>query len=489
VLNGKRIEIESVADEGQIITYELYSDKPKARRKQVFVQKGESGTPISYRKWEYEEKKNGEKKKFYISKIIDFVDENGEKPIETSYQYYLFDKSAKVNQKKTNLPIVPESENGDGKQISVDEVFDVHHRVVWSKNELGIISHYVYDVISKRLTRQIDDVDTTKISDFGVSLPDGWKTPDEAGKHDVTDYCYDFKGRLVKTVRPESEGIDETGQLVRCRSVTWNVYNDLHRTQHSATGYLEIDDTGNILRTVFANPVSITILNAAGQVTDLIQASRKNLDGELLATDEFEQDSYLSWTKHIYRFGKLIATRQYHEIPESGEGVKETHFAETLYDYDLQGRRIRTVSPLGAISRTVYDSVGNVVQQWVGTNDTGATETDPHGNNPENDMRLVSETMYGHNGSCSSCGGGNGDRVLVQVQHVGEGKIRTTEFKYDWRGRQTHTLAEEDENGNYIQTVQHYDNLDRIVKMEQYLCNERHNEKKSTKKTNKIKHI
>jgi hypothetical protein len=88
-------------------------------------------------------------------------------------------------------------------------------------------------------------------------------------------------------------------------------------------------------------------------------------------------------------------------------------------------------------------------------------------------MRLISETMYGHTGSCSSCGGTSGDQVLVQIQYSDNGQSRATEYKYDWRGRQTHTLGEEDKNGNYIQTVQYYDNLDRIVKTEQYLCLEK----------------
>jgi hypothetical protein len=52
-------------------------------------------------------------------------------------------------------------------------------------------------------------------------------------------------------------------------------------------------------------------------------------------------------------------------------------------------------------------------------------------------------------------------------------QVPATEYKYDWRGRQTHTLGEADEHGHYIQTVQNYDNLNRIVKTEQYLCQEK----------------
>ncbi|MCL2745081.1 MAG: hypothetical protein FWE67_14650, partial [Planctomycetaceae bacterium] len=88
-----------------------------------------------------------------------------------------------------------------------------------------------------------------------------------------------------------------------------------------------------------------------------------------------------------------------------------------------------------------------------------------------NDMVLVNETVYGHNGECSSCGGA-GQLVLAQIVHPGDGKTRVTEYKYDWCGRRTHTLGEEDGEGNSVQVLTYYDNLDRAVKSEQYLVSE-----------------
>ena len=40
------------------------------------------------------------------------------------------------------------------------------------------------------------------------------------------------------------------------------------------------------------------------------------------------------------------------------------------YGYDHAGRPNRTVSPTGAITRMVYNALGEVVSVWVGTNDT-----------------------------------------------------------------------------------------------------------------------
>ncbi len=469
---SKTIDIVVSQDEGQIVCNVFDSSAQRAKKIRQTVQRGETGAAIPQRCWEYESFEVSGKKHSKVRKHTVFSDEVGKNVIETEYRHEWLPHSEQFWQKMTLLPAVSETENGDGRQAQLLEIHDLNSRTVWTKNEVGVISHSVYDDRNGKLIRRIDDVDTTQTSDFGTPLPGDWKMSDEAGKHDVTDYQYDFKGRLIQIIGPDSEGIDDTGKLVRTRSITWHVYDDLNRMERSASGYLELDDVGNTAKTVLLNPVSIIIKDVNGNVTDHIQASRNNLAGPLTAEDQFEQDSYISWTKNIYHFGKLVAMRQYHLIPESGEGILGDCYAETRYDYDIRGRRVRTVSPSGAIHRTVYDSRGNAVQSWVGTADAGATDTNPKSDNPTNNMRLVSETVYGRGSNCSSCSGGAGDRVLAQVQYLSGGKSRVTEYKYDWRGRQIETLGDEDEQGNSIVSVQHYDNLDRVVMTEQYLCRE-----------------
>ena len=56
-----------------------------------------------------------------------------------------------------------------------------------------------------------------------------------------------------------------------------------------------------------------------------------------------------------------------------------THYDETVYGYDSSKRQNRLVTPGGTITRTVYDARGNPWKSFVGTNDTGATESDPTG--------------------------------------------------------------------------------------------------------------
>ncbi len=121
----------------------------------------------------------------------------------------------------------------------------------------------------------------------------------------------------------------------------------------------------------------------------------------------------------------------------------------------------------------MFDWNGNAVQNWVGTNDAGATDAATKSALPENDMVLVSENEYGGASSCSSCCGAKGE-IRVAVQYVDDETLRVTEYGYDWRGRRTHTFYDEDAQGDYTYDVACYDNLGRAVKQEKYLLTPNH---------------
>ena len=119
-------------------------------------------------------------------------------------------------------------------------------------------------------------------------------------------------------------------------------------------------------------------------------------DGKLTASDSFPQSSYVRWTTHQYTECCLLAsTRVYHTIPTSGAGSSGTNYDETVYGYDSSKRQNRQVTPGGTITRTVFDARGNPWKTFVGTNDTGATESDPTGGGAVgNNMVQVAELEY-----------------------------------------------------------------------------------------------
>ena len=152
-----------------------------------------------------------------------------------------------------------------------------------------------------------------------------------------------------------------------------------------------------------------------------------------------------------------------------------------------------TPTPGGTISRTVFDARGHALADYVGTDDSGATDADPTGAegdphlvecvgemssspsssagtpNPDNNMVLVTEREYCDGSSGCSCGGGGAGQLVSETRHVDALTWHTTDFEYDWRGRQLHVLPPADDAGRVVYTKTTYDNLDRATKQERYL--------------------
>ena len=157
------------------------------------------------------------------------------------------------------------------------------------------------------------------------------------------------------------------------------------------------------------------------------------------------------------------------------------------------GRQNKSVTPGGTISRTVFDARGHALADYVGTDDSGATDADPTGAegdphlvecvdgmssspsssagtpNPNNNMVLVSEREYCDGSSGCSCGGGGAGHLVSETRHVDATTWHTTDFEYDWRGRQLHVLPPADDAGRVVYTKTTYDNLDRVTRQERYL--------------------
>ena len=362
------------------------------------------------------------------------------------------------------------------------ERFDELGRLVWTKNERGYISQREYDLASGNVTQSIEDVDDTQ-----VTVPTGWSTPADGGKHLVTDFEYDNFDRLVQTLGPEH---DVEGTTVRTAS--WTVHKTADHETRSAQGYAVSDGQGGYNYTL-VNPVQISLSNATGTRSESITAVRTSTSGKLTASDTFDQSSYVRWSVSLSNnAGQLTSTRAYHTIPASGDGSSGTNYDETTFGYDAMGRQNKSVTPGGTISRTVFDARGHAVADYVGTDDSDATDADPTGcgGNPHNvaivgsssssssscscngsnNMVLVAEREYCDGGSGCSCSGGGGAGLLVsETRHVDALTSHMTEFEYDWRGRQLQVFPPADDEGRTVYTKTTYDNLDRTTKQERYL--------------------
>lgn len=425
------------------------------------LKRGEQGDEIVLRRREYTHHGDGGRMVHPLAKETVFRDEDGSGAIETRHDYTFHPGTVQIEQRLTTLPAVPAEQNGSGVSATRTERFDVQGNLTWWKDERGFIHRHKYDVVTGALVQSIQDVDTTLVTD----APDGWMTQLSGGLHLVTDFQHDDQGRIVQELGPVHE-IDLDGVPTEVRTATWTQYDEGNRTVRTAQGYVGY---ASQLATLI-NPISITKLDAVGRAVEEIQAAAPQPFTD--STDPLEelgnlivsQNDYVRWTTHRYNdAGQLEHTRVYHSIPSASgsgpePGVEGDNYNETQFAYDASGNQIKTRSPGGTITRTVSDAHDRVLQTYIGTDDTGATPTDPTGGGAGgNNMVLVSESEYD-----TASNGGDGN-LTCQRQYVDATTVRETTYEYDWRNRRTVTDGEED---MYEKT--YYDNLSRAVKSERY---------------------
>ncbi len=86
-------------------------------------------------------------------------------------------------------------------------------------------------------------------------------------------------------------------------------------------------------------------------------------------------------------------------------------------------------------------------------------------------MVLVSESVYDTDAGCGGCSGCNtcgSGKLTSSIRHVDANTVRTTSYRYDWRGRQEYVVPDLDDQGRQTYTRNYYDNLDRLVKTERH---------------------
>ena len=107
---------------------------------------------------------------------------------------------------------------------------------------------------------------------------------------------------------------------------------------------------------------------------------------------------------------------------------------QTTYGYNANGLLEWTETPNGTITWNVLDASGDVLSTWIGTNDAGATDTNPHGSGGANNMVEVSANLYDADGDVTQS---------TDYQYAGAASTwdtltptaRVTQNFYDWRDR------------------------------------------------------
>ncbi|WP_186774669.1 RHS repeat protein [Allorhodopirellula solitaria] len=446
------------SDDGVIHRTEYYSASngsgaAKGYVKAEKIKRGSGGDAILLRSMKYGSHTAGGTTIRPVSDEIVYRNDDGTGKSTTRYDYQYHADSFQPSQRITTLPVVPTGQNGDGSTDTRTERFDIHGNRTWVRDERGTITHTTYDVVTSVATRQIVDVDTAQVA----GVPAGWTTPVGGGLHLITDYQHDDRGRITQSLGPVHSA-EVNGVTRQVRRARWNVYLDVDHQQWTGQGFHdELANTDTLV-----GPVSIVKRTRKGHPLEQIAAVRSSSSGKLTVADSFTQGDYVRWTTYQYSdCCTLISQRVYHTIPVSGDGAVGSNYDETQFGYDTLKRRNRTVTPGGTIRFAVFDVRGQQVAMYAGTDDTGASQSDPSGGGtPGNDMTLMTEQQY-------DSGSDGGDGLLTRItQHVDPSTIRVTDYGYDWRNRQTGVEGELD-----FYQVDTHDNLGRVIKTERFDTN------------------
>jgi YD repeat-containing protein len=414
---------------------------------------GSTGGPIVQTHYEYVSQTVGNDTIYRVASQTTYANEDGTGAATTNYTYTWYVGTFQVQEETITLPAVSTTENGSGHSATTREWFDAQGNLVWSMNELGRVTYNQYDSLTGDLQWSIEDIDLATATSLGLTPPTGWTLPTSGGIENTTDYQYDALSRVTQTLGT-AHLADVDGTMTLVRTATWTIYHDADHQTWTAQGYVVVATQ----TAVIVGPVSITKTDLDGRVTEQIQATWSDTLAELQvasAATAFPQSSYVAWTTIQYANTRVVSTRVYHDIPSSGVGTAGVNYEQTSYGYETfgtsqKGRQNKTVAADGTITRVVLDARGNVLETWMGTDDTGATDRDPTGNRATgNNMVKVSSATYDADGN-----------LIESRAYFGDGTsdYYATTYQYDWRDRLTDTLSPAN-----VVTHYDYDNLGRTL--------------------------
>jgi RHS repeat-associated protein len=425
--------------------------------KEVDVNHGELGTAIPQSSTQYLVHQDSNGATVYPvanTTVYRNTDSTGAETTSTSYTW--FSGTNKQQSKTVSKPVVSSAQNGPGTADTQTAVYDTYGRPIWTKDGDGFINYTAYDVATGAAVKTITDVDTTRTSDF-QNLPSGWSTPSGGGLHLITQVEVDSQGRTTKLTDPNG-------------NVSYTVYNDTNyevrsyggwnSSTHMPTGPTEVTRDDRSHSPSYTETLTLSAIPAVDgngrptgteAISGLQSLSRSYISAGGQVTRE---DDYFNLTGLTYSTALYI-------------GTQNTNYYSTLTDYNPRGLVKRTQLPTGTINWTVYDGLKRVVSSWVGTNDNGATNSDPTGGGATgNNMVKVSDNVYD--------GGGVGDGNLTQTTSYpgGSAVARVSQSYYDWRDRQVASKngvqASEDNTTQRMINYSDLDNLGQATAVSQY---------------------
>jgi RHS repeat-associated protein len=392
--------------------------------------------------------------------------------IATQYSYTFWTGTDTIQTLTATYPTVASTENGSGYPTSSVNYYDNRGRLRWQKDPLGYVIYYSYHPVNGKTAYIVRDADPN-------ALP---SSADAAGN--ASKWVPSSNGSASSNKPTRGGGLPTALKQVEFNEFDLQARVELTATEDGTSGailarHYSVYELNRHVRFPYWNtinnqpflPIEVTVFDDAGTVTDQYAvdptrtaSSGGKPTGLSAGTD---QTHYVRWTRPVYDAvtGEVTATHDYFDIPASGYGTKDTNYTESLVSYDAQGRRDRSVSPGGTISRTVFDTLGRVSSQWIGTDDTPSSGSWSPSNNSGANMTKVAQFEF--DGGATG-GNGNQTKVIRYLTDDVEANARVTKMKYDWRDRQVFVVDAEEYASKVTYSRVELDNLGRTTKSERY---------------------
>lgn len=365
---------------------------------------------------------------------------------ETTFSYTLHSGDAALMPKKitTTNPIVTTANNGSNAATTTDRYLRSDGTGAYSVAADGVVTYTGYT--NGQVALSIRDANSGAASIPGGDAASNWPpfALPGTGAHLITSYAYDAQGRLDTTTLPDGRVTKMYySKLADGRTVTISIPRTSGGTYYGPVSYSVSNLSGG---SEFSATVAIT---AAGISTALASWITETASDPITALgvgtiERLSTNIYNSSGTHVDE------SRAYFLVPGSGAGSDGTNYDATFFTYDAMGRRYRVKQATGTIARTVFDSIGRVSEQWLGTNDNGLTGGESSGTN--NMVKLEAVTY-----DAAAVGNGLVTSRTRYIQDSATG-ARTTSSTYDLRGR---LIVQTNPAGPH--TVNKYDNLGRMT--------------------------
>ena len=324
---------------------------------------------------------------------------------------------------------------------TTEQYYDELGRVVWTKDAVGVCSYTAYHPVTGGVALRIEDVNPaspgTEVTSGSTDKWDAW-----------TVYGAD-----------DNKPTRGSGLASAIAQTTKTEYDSQGRP------YKRIDAAGNEHYTVYLSnrtirfpywdgttsqmPMTITVTNDAGQITETYQAPAgltqidTNAQGE--PTDfgsDPSQGVYVSWTRMFYdnTTGQLVKTLNYHNIPSSGAGSHGTNYYVSGVEYDAQGRVKTSIQSSTddryQVSQPVYDWRGRTIESKTGAGDITNLDTGANGDLLSSGTSLTLPTLTTVSKTVYDSGNVGDNRVTSRKSYYGSGvnDYIETQPQYTWRG-------------------------------------------------------